>query len=657
MNKSRKNSPGTAAFELLSSMRFAVSILTLLGVASIIGTVLKQNEPYTNYVVEFGQFWFGLFEQMGLYDVYHSVWFLSILVFLVASTSLCVYRNSPLILREIRAYREHATEVSLRSFKHKEEYFTALAPEEINLRVQGYLAARGFRFRHEQRADGLLFAAKAGSYQRLGYIFTHVAIVIICIGGLMDGNVPFKVQELLGYKKIETRDIPENQVPAESRLPAGNLSFRANITIPEGAQGKVAFLRVKDGYLVQELPFAIGLDHFRIQHYATGMPKSFESDIVIFDKDLPKPLHRTISVNHPLIYKGIAIYQADFQDGGSTLNFRLWPLMGATDKSATVSGKVFQSIALGSDKSAMSVELNEFKMFNVLNLSQDGKGKPHNVGPSATFKVRDSQGQAHEYLNYMQPMTLDGRAYFVSGMRGMQNEDYRYLRLPADEDGSLQGLMRLRAVLFEPQLAPVVAKRLAAKALPGEDITDELRGKFEGSVVTLLNTFAQGGFVSLASFIEKTVPAAEREKAVQTYLKVFDNATFEAYNLSRERAGKPPAAADNNTQQFLHDSLNAISDFFFYGAPFYLQLDQFDQRQASGLQLTRSPGKNLVYSGSVLLVLGIFAMIYIRERRIWLLVKPAQSRVLFAMSGNCRSHDMDAEFATYCTELQQLLQG
>ena len=78
------------ALELLSSMRFAVSLLTIIGIASIIGTVLKQNEPYSNYIIKFGQFWFDVFEKLGLYDVYHAAWFLLILLFLVISTSLCV---------------------------------------------------------------------------------------------------------------------------------------------------------------------------------------------------------------------------------------------------------------------------------------------------------------------------------------------------------------------------------------------------------------------------------------------------------------------------------------------------------------------------------------------------------------------------------------
>lgn len=281
-------------------MRFAVSLLTVLGIASIIGTVLKQNEPYTNYIVQFGQFWFEVFEVLGLYDVYHSAWFLLILVFLVLSTSLCVYRNSPTMLKEMRVWREHATEKSLRAFSHRHEYKATGSADEIKAKLARFLTARGFRFKVVQHADGgELIAAKAGTYQRLGYIFTHAAIVIICIGGLIDGNVPFKIQELMGHKTVETLDIPASEVPDESRLSTANLSFRANMTLPEGTSADVAFMRMRDGYLVQELPFRVALKDFRIEHYATGQPKSFESDLVITDPDLAQPLEATISVNKP----------------------------------------------------------------------------------------------------------------------------------------------------------------------------------------------------------------------------------------------------------------------------------------------------------------------------------------------------------------------
>ena len=83
-------------------------------------------------------------------------------------------------------------------------------------------------------------------------------------------------------------------------------------------------------------------------------------------------------------------------------------------------------------------------------------------------------------------------------------------------------------------------------------------------------------------------------------------------------------------------------------------MTDFKQRQASGLQLTRSPGKNWVYGGSVLLVIGIFAMLFIRERRVWLLVK--SDKLLFAMSAARKSREFEAEFARFKGRLQQILE-
>ena len=647
-------------YELLSSMRFAVSVLTVLGIASIIGTVLKQNEPYANYIIQFGQFWFDFFEMLGLYDVYHSAWFLLILIFLVVSTSLCIYRNTPLMLKELKAYRESATEKYLRAFSHKHEYDYPKNKyaDEIRTAITQFLVARGFLFRIVQQKDGgELIAAKAGSYQRLGYIFTHLAIVIICIGGLMDGNVPLKLEEFFGQKKVEVRDIPANEVPKVSRLSVRNLSFRANMTLPEGATSDVAFQRVRDGYMVQELPFGIGLTDFRIEHYPTGQPKSFESDLVIYDPDLKAPFKHTISVNHPLIYKGIAIYQSDFQDGGSTLQFSAWNILGNEGKPKSISGAIFKKVPFDEGKAQYQFEFNDFRKFNILNLSPDGKGKPHNVGPNVTFKVRDPSGQANEYVNYMQPLQLDGKYYFVSGMRSSPQEEFKYLRIPADSDLQLQGFMRLKSVLFDRSLHAQIAHRFAVKALNSDAVKAVTQDKFEASVVQLLGVFADGGYAAIAKMIETSVPQDQREKAAKTYIKIMTSAAFEAYQMGRERAGIKSTNVDEQAQSFLQDSLNAMSDLFYYGAPVYLELTKFEQREASGLQLTRSPGKNLVYLGSVLLVLGIFAMIYIRERRIWLLVKPKSKTVLFAMSANRKNRDFDIEFNRYQSQLQALFRG
>lgn len=636
-------------------MRFAVSLLTVLGVASIIGTVLKQNEPYENYIIKFGQFWFTFFESLGLYDVYHATWFLVILLFLVVSTSLCIYRNSPLMIKEWRTFKEQATEKSLTAFSHQASYQTLQSPETIKQNLSNFLNAKGFKFKFKLQIDGSeLIAAKAGTHQRLGYIFTHMAMVIIFFGGLLDGNLPFKVQELMGYKKIETLDIPVSKVPDISRLKISNPSFRANMTLPEGLSDDIAFVRVRDGYLVQELPFRVALKDFRVEHYATGQPKSFESDIVITDPDLKAPITKTISVNHPLTHKGVTIYQSDFQDGGTHLKFDVWDLLSTSQRPTTLDGAIFQNGEVGVGAKRLKVEFNDFRKFNIISLSPDGKGKPRNVGPNITYKLRDAQGQAKEYVNYMQPLPVDKKFYFMTGMRETVQEDFQYMRIPADEDLSIDGFMQFRAVMLDTTKYPAIAKILAKSATQdNQDLA--VKAQFENSVIQLLTMFAEGGYSRVAEVIDASVPEAQRETAARTYIKMVNLAAYEAYNMGLAENKKATLTNNKESQTLVQESLNAFSDMFFFGSPYFMQLANFEHKEASGLQLTKSPGQKWVYLGSVLLVIGIFAMMYIRERRIWLLIKPQQNQVLFAMSSNRKNLDFEEEFTVYQNQLSSVL--
>jgi cytochrome c biogenesis protein len=83
-------------------------------------------------------------------------------------------------------------------------------------------------------------------------------------------------------------------------------------------------------------------------------------------------------------------------------------------------------------------------------------------------------------------------------------------------------------------------------------------------------------------------------------------------------------------------------------------LSDFVHKEASGFQLTKSPGQKWVYLGSALLVLGIFSMFYIRERRIWLLVKTNQE-VLIGFASNRKNLDFEQEFIRTKNQLGQVL--
>ena len=77
----------------------------------------------------------------------------------------------------------------------------------VQQEAQQAFKQHGFKYKVEAKEQDTLIAAKKGAGHRLGYFFTHIAIVIICIGALLDSNIKFKVQEWMGGVEAETRSI------------------------------------------------------------------------------------------------------------------------------------------------------------------------------------------------------------------------------------------------------------------------------------------------------------------------------------------------------------------------------------------------------------------------------------------------------------------
>jgi cytochrome c biogenesis protein len=680
--------------ELLSSMRFAISLLTLIAIASVIGTVLKQNEPMPNYVNQFGPFWFEVFNKLGLYAVYSAWWFLLIMGFLVASTSLCIARNAPKMIRDAASWRENVREQSLRNFRHKSEWTTGLQRDALVQQLATRVGAAGYRVKVVAKESAVLIAAKRGAANKWGYIFAHSAIVIICLGGLLDSNLPIRFQEWFSGKTPYAGGGLIADIPAKHRLGMGNPTFRGNTFIPEGASSSTAIIPEQNGVLVQELPFTIHLKKFIIEHYSTGMPKLFASEVVVRDNETGKSFPATIKVNQPLIYKGVAVYQSSFDDGGSKLKLTGYAMAGGNDYSFPMAGEVGGSTPLSNGKAAdYTIEWTGFRPFNVESMAQGGQdvravnpnkqfdarlaaglskellgsaGKNagnknlKNVGPSVQYKLRDKTGQAREYHNYMQPIQIDGVPMYLSGVRDAPGDPFRYLRIPADDNNSVDEWMRLRAALFNPDLRARAAERYARRAMPdvkGDSI--KLREQLAASAAKGLSIFAgddkQAGYIAVSSFLER-VPPAEQEKAAGIFMKILNGGMWELWQVAREQDGLKELAYNDAHARFLQLATNALSDAFFYGAPVYLQLQDFNEVKASVLQVTRSPGKKVVYLGCLLLVMGVFSMFYIRERRLWIWLKAEPeggSRALMALSTQRKTLDFDKEFEALKAQLSQ----
>jgi cytochrome c biogenesis protein len=683
------------AVELVSSMRFAIALLVMLAIAAIIGTVMKQNQAAPDYVNQFGPFWFEIFRKLGLYAVYSAWWFLLILGFLIVSTSLCIARNAPKMLRDMRSWRENVREESLRNFHHKTEWTAPGSAVALASQTAQRLGDAGYRVKMVDKTNGVLVAAKKGAANKFGYIFAHSAIVIILLGGLLDSDLTVRFQQWFMGKTPYMGAGLISAIPPQHRLGLGNPSYRGNTMIPEGQDSATAILPQANGVLVQELPFTIHLNKFIVDFYSTGMPKLFASEVTIRDHETGKTFPASIKVNQPLIYRGVAVYQSGIEDGGSKLKLTGYPMAGASDKSFAIEGEVGNATELKQGSEPYTVEWSGFRAFNVENTKQGqdvrdvkkaesldaqlartlsehtGSAAKNannkdlkNVGPSVQYKLRDKTGQAREFMNYMQPVTLEGAEVYLAGVRSNPSDPFSFLRIPADDNHGVREWMRLRAALADPALREEAARRYAGRAMPESNGKAVLARQLEESAAKTLEIFAGegsggkgGGYLAVSQFLER-IPAAEQEKAANVFMKMLNGAMWELWQAAHARAGEPPVAPTEAHGRFLQLATNALSDSFFYGAPVYLSLEDFTEVKASVLQVTRSPGKKVVYLGCLLLVLGIFSMFYIRERRIWVWVKEqdGDAHAMMAMSTQRKTLDFEREFDDLKTRLPQSAQ-
>ncbi len=639
-----------SAVELLSAMRFAITLLTIICIASVIGTILKQQEPYANYVNQFGPFWAAIFAKLGLFAVYSAWWFLLILLFLVISTSLCVARNTPQILRDLQNFKEHLRASSFQSFSHNAAWIVSAAPTGATAHIQQSFAGMGWRTKTQARADGTLIAAKAGGGHKIGYVLAHSAIVLVCVGGLLDGDLLTRAQMWLGDKVVFGGGGMIADVPKASRLPASNSAFRANLLVTEGQTAGTAIIQQPTGVLLQELPFSIELKKFIVEFYSTGMPKLFASDIVIHDKATGEKTIARVEVNHPVTYKGVNIFQSSFDDGGSRVTLQSVPLV-AGGKPITAEGTIGSSTLLANGRDKLTLEYTALRPFNVETFS---KKDLRNVGPSITYKLRDAAGQAREFQNYMQPIKFPGSdvPVFLLGERSDPASPFRFWRIPADDKGSMNRFLHLLQSVQNPAAVDAAIARYLAKAVDPK--RPDMRAALQVSAQRVLGLFARDGLQGVADFLEKNVPEGERVKTSEVLVRILNGVLAE---LTKSSAG---ASASPSSPEWESLAALALSDARAYPAPMIFELKDFSQVQASVFQVTKAPGQKIVYTGAILLIMGVFFMLFVRERRVWVWVKSSAdpawvdgSHISMAYASNRKTMQGDQEFERIRAQLAQ----
>ena len=262
----------------LSSLRFSISILLILALASILGTIIKQDQPLDYYKVNYPEldtnFFVLTWKHIVFFDldhVYSAIWFLFVLLLFFASLLLCTFSTQLPIFKNSRRWSFLNSQEALmkKSCYHSMDY-----PSISNFIYM--LSQNNYYIFHR----GQVVYAHKGLAGRVAPIFVHCSIIITLLGSLLGLTYGFVAQEM----------VPSGEIfRVQNFTKSGSLSFISSNII-----GRV--------------------DDFFVTFNGNKSIRQFFSSISLIDiMDKKVLLNKTMLVNAPLRLNGFTFYQTDWK--------------------------------------------------------------------------------------------------------------------------------------------------------------------------------------------------------------------------------------------------------------------------------------------------------------------------------------------------------
>ncbi len=281
--------PFKSVWNFFSSLKLTVILLIILALVSIIGTIVAQDDPMKNMdmlVNIFGQAnapaVLKLMVALRLTNMYHSLWFVFLLMMLSTNIAICTIERLPRVIHMVMKKQEPLTDATIKNMALRKEIKTKGDMEAAAGKAAAALKAMGYS-PNEYRTDGeIQYFAEKGKFSRLGVYVAHISVLIIFAGALIGSFWGYK-----GYAQITE----------------GNTIDKIGLT------GKPLLMHVGSE---MPLPFQVRCDKFTLKLYqGTEMPSAYLSTLTIIDHG-NNVLTKTIRVNDPLEYKGIRFFQSSY---------------------------------------------------------------------------------------------------------------------------------------------------------------------------------------------------------------------------------------------------------------------------------------------------------------------------------------------------------
>jgi cytochrome c biogenesis protein len=266
------------AWRQLTSMRTALILLFLLALASIPGSVVPQEAVDSLRASQWRDQHPKLtpiYEQLGLFSVYNSVWFSAIYILLMISLVGCFLPRMRVYWRGVRARPPGAPRHLSRLPQHR-SFETDEDPEVALERAQVWLRRKRFRVEPGTDDSSPSIGAERGYLREAGNLLFHVSVLVVLVGFAVGGLWGFK-----GGVIVVTEDGFANTLSQYDDFRAGTLFDPAELE-----------------------PFDFTVDDFAVtfirEGREAGMAHKFAADLTYRTSPGAPERKREISVNHPL---------------------------------------------------------------------------------------------------------------------------------------------------------------------------------------------------------------------------------------------------------------------------------------------------------------------------------------------------------------------
>ncbi len=634
--------------ELTGSMRFAISLFILICLIGIVGTLVEQNQESNWYIEQFGFFWFNVFQKLYIYNIFSSPYFLFSIGFLILSITVCLIKNSPRMFREITSFQLDIKTFTLYSLPNSIEIRSSYKVDILQSKLKKLLQDSGYSFREKHKVDGILLAAKKGSLNRAGYILSHFSVILICLGGCIDSQIPLKMQILLNKKQPIFSNMLISDVPESGKLSVRNPSYNSTAFVSENAKISSGIVRFRDGIFIQKLPFELRLKQFITEHHPDGVPRKFFSLVEITDLDSGVVFDSEIQVNKPISLKGVRVYQSGFSDSGSQVNLTGYQLNDPKTNLQIQAkiGEWFTHSYIGSDGLVKKSEiyLKDFHKISMNNLpdvdcekkedfaskclaaliGNAGPRKKDNLrdlGPVLHYSLKNHLGEIYNFHTYMMPISVQesSKAALIGIKKDSWSSMY-FLKIPTDIDGDFGKFITIRNKLMDPLTRRTEINQFFERMDTYEKMDKKALAIFMDDILKIL---AHEGLQSVFDFLEKHLEPSQLESSQSVIMRLTASILAQLYENNEIHTHIGTHHKNEVPESWVHLAIIAMSDLAVLDDPslvFFL-LKGFQHKQASIFQINKTLGEKFVYFGLALMISGIFLMLYLRNYRIWLYIK------------------------------------